>query len=113
MLTLPSLRIAWGAYNKPEPEEEQQILATVRLALGGGPGGGEPLITKRVALEKIQPVFKFENIDALIEELDKETDERAQKSLEQKTNEATAMGEVAQKFPAKPAEPAKPGFVPK
>ncbi len=95
MLTLPSLSVRWGSYSKPDPEEEQKVVTTVRTAMGGGAGGGEPLITKRIAVEKIQSIFGIENIDAMLEELEAETAERQEKTLENTTAEAKALADIA------------------
>lgn len=79
---LPSLSVKWGDYDKPDPEEESKIVTTVRTAMGGGSSGGDPLITKRIALEKIRGVFPIENVEAVLEELEKESEERADRELE-------------------------------
>jgi hypothetical protein len=94
MLTLPSLHIKWGSYSKPDPTEEKSIVDMVRIALGGS-GGGEPIITKRVAVETIRPFFNIENVDALLDELEEEAQARQDKALEQTTAEASALHKLA------------------
>ena len=47
--------------------EEQQMVSTASMAVSAG------LITKRMALEKLRPVFPFENIEAIVEQIEKET----------------------------------------
>jgi hypothetical protein len=106
-LLLPSLTVIWGPYAQPDPTEEQAVVTTVRTAMGGGAGGGEPLITKRIALEKLREVFEFESVDAVLDDLEKETQERADKAVKQ----AAAMAAV-QPTPAPLVAPAKPSAPP-
>lgn len=95
---LPSLSVKWGPYDQPDPDEEQKIVTTVRTAVGGGTAG-EPLITKRLAVEKLREVFDIENVDAVLDELEKESEERQQKALQHTTAEAEALGAIAHAGP--------------
>lgn len=104
---LPSLSVKWGPYDQPDPEEEAKIVTTVRTAMGGGAGGGEPLITKRMAIEKLREVFPIESVDATLEALEEEQEERQKKMLEQTTAEADALHKIAGNGAA-----AKPGGPP-
>ncbi len=79
----PSISVKWGRFFKPDPAEEQQIVATCQEALGGK--GGTPTITLRQAVEKQAAIFGTENVDAALEELEKERDERAQRELDATT----------------------------
>ena len=70
----PSLQVKWGPYFKPDPAEELQVVQMAQAALGGAPGT-KPLVTRRHALEKVAPLFGIENVDAVLDELEKaETD---------------------------------------
>jgi len=106
----PTLQVKWGPYFKPDPAEQQQVVAMVQLALGGGPNAAEPLITRRAAVEKIASVFNIENVDASLEQLDKEADERAQRELDAATaaisaqNGAEGAGQNAGGKPAGPPD---------
>jgi len=81
----PSLRVKWGPYFKPDPLEQQQMVQMVQLALGGGPSAAQPIITQRIAVEQCAGVFGIDNVDAILEEIEKETDERAQRELDAAT----------------------------
>lgn len=81
----PSLRVKWGPYFKPDPLEQQQVVQTVQLALGGGPNAAAPIITQRIAVEQCAAIFGIDNVDAVLTEIQKETDERAQRELDAAT----------------------------
>jgi hypothetical protein len=76
----PTLQVKWGSYFKADPDEEQKVVTTTQLALGGTTG--EPLITRRIAIEKIAKVYGIENVDAVLTEIDKEQDARAKRELD-------------------------------
>src|SRR6478752_5346718 len=46
----PTIRVVWGPYARPDPLDEQNIVTTVRLALGKP--GEVPFITRRMAVQK-------------------------------------------------------------
>ncbi len=101
---LPSLTVKWGSYDQADPETEDKLVSTVVAARGKGPGGGEPLITKRIAIYKLREVFDIENVDALLDELEKEAEESAQREIDAATAqiEATARAGGAQPNAASP-----------
>lgn len=66
----PGLSLRWGAYSKPDPEEQTAIVTLTQAALGGA--GGQALITTRCAVEKIAGIFGIEDIDAAVEALEEE-----------------------------------------
>lgn len=76
----PSLALRWGSYSKLDGDEQGQIVdATIKAKEGG-------LLTLRMALEKIAPIFGIENVDAVITALEKETaDKEAAAIKKQKT----------------------------
>lgn len=94
-LSLPSLTVKWGSYAKPDPDEESKIVTTVRTAFGGGATGGQPLITKRAAVEKLAPVFGIENVTAFLEALEEEAEEKAKADAEQSQAELEQMHALA------------------
>lgn len=65
----PSLSVEYGPYTKPDPEEQQKIVALVQTALGGK--GGRPLINLQTAVKRVAKIFGIENVQALIDELEK------------------------------------------
>jgi hypothetical protein len=90
---LPSLSVKWGSYDKADPEVEDKIVGTILAARGAG--GGEPIITRRIALEKAREVFPIENVDALEKELDEEREAKREADEEARLNEASALHEMA------------------
>lgn len=63
----PSLSVIWPSFVSPTPQDEQQIINGVSLAMQAG------IVTRRMALEKLRDVFPFENIDVVLQQLDEET----------------------------------------
>ena len=63
---LPTLTLRWGAYFKPDAADDLAIVQLTAQAKDAG------LITKRMALEKLQPTFGIENIDQALEALEEE-----------------------------------------
>jgi hypothetical protein len=99
----PSLTVKWGPYFAPDPDEQNKIVTMVQEALGGT--AGTPLITLRAAVEKIAPIFGIENIDAAIEQLEKEREENANRELDAAT---AALNAEARAFGTGPNAPGKP-----
>jgi len=94
MLQLPSISLRWGPYTKTSPEEQTQVVAMVQQALGAG-GTGEQLIPKRVAIEKIAPIFGIDNVDAILESLEDEQAEKDERAAEQMKTEADILHSAA------------------
>jgi len=105
----PSLTVIWGTYFKPDPAEQQQVVALVQAALGGGTGGGERLITKRVGVQKLAAVFDIENVAAALEEIEKEEAERSDAELEKSTAELHAIASANAGAVGKPGGAKPPG----
>jgi hypothetical protein len=71
----PSLSLRWGSYTKLDGDEQKQIVdATIQAHAAG-------LITLRMAVEKLAPVYGIENVDAVLEALKKEKKEKQQDAL--------------------------------
>ena len=62
-----SLSVVWPQFVGMNAQDENQIITGVVTATQAG------VITRRMALEKLRQVFPFENIDAVIEDLDGES----------------------------------------
>lgn len=74
ILKEPDVRVVWGPYSRPDPTEQKVIVELVRKALGES--GDEPIITREIALNKLADIFSIENVKAVLEQLDKEKEER-------------------------------------
>lgn len=96
----PSLTLQWGAYVKPDEQSQLFMVQAVQAALGGS--GGTAVITKRMALEKLNQagVFDIENVSAVLDALDEES----QQKLEQQQKMMQTQGP--------PGAPPKPGDQP-
>jgi len=94
--TPPSIAIKWGPYTKPDPSEQQAVVGLVVAARGGktpnGDASGEPLITKRAAVEKLKEagVFTIDNVAAFLESLEEETEEREAKQVAKERSQLDA-----------------------
>lgn len=76
----PVIRCTYGPYFKTDPEEQKNIVAMTQAALGKGiQGGGEQLIPKRCAIEKLAPIFGLENLDAIEDSIEEEKQEAQDK----------------------------------
>ena len=93
----PTIRVVWGPYARPDPLDEQNIVTTVRLALGKP--GEVPFITRRMAFQKVADVFNIENADAIVEELD------AQQAEQEAKDQAAAEQEAKLAVPPTPKKP--------
>lgn len=62
-----SLSVVWPQFIGMNTQDEHQLITGVVTATQAG------VITRRMALEKLRQVFPFENIDAVIEDLDGES----------------------------------------
>lgn len=86
----PTIKVKWGPYFAADPTEQKSIVDLTVAAMGKG--GSQALITRRQAVEKIAPVFGIENVEAALVELEKETEERAQRELDAATTALAAAG---------------------
>lgn len=77
----PSLTVKWGNYFAPDPAEQKQIVELVGEALTA------KSITRRMAMEKLAPIFGVENIEAALTELEEEQRAQAESELERAQNE--------------------------
>jgi hypothetical protein len=75
----PTITVKWGHYFQPDPAEQKQIVELVKAALDA------KSITKRMAVEKLAPIFGIENVEAALEEIEEEADAAAERELEATT----------------------------
>jgi hypothetical protein len=75
---LPTLQVKWGPYFRPDPLEQQQIIAMVREALGSKT---RPLVNLRLAVERIASIFGIESVSALVEELEAASEKATQQAM--------------------------------
>ena len=66
----PSLTLRWGEYFKPGAEDEKKIVEVAQSAHDSG------LITLRSAVQKVARTFGIENVDAYLEGLEEESEEK-------------------------------------
>jgi flagellar biosynthesis/type III secretory pathway protein FliH len=66
----------------------------VQEALGGS--AGTQLVTLRVAVEKIAPIFGIENIDAALDALEEELEQKAEQQQEQFEREQETVHAMAE-----------------
>lgn len=100
----PNLTLRWGAYFKPDPEDEQKLVKVCADAKDAG------FITLRTGVEKLSRTFGIENVDSYLEKLDEEAQKRAEEAL--KTAQATAALAQPGTKPS-PTQPAAPNQPPK
>lgn len=72
-----SLRLIWGEYDSPDPTEEAAIVTATVAAHDGG------LITDRMAVQKLQPIYNIENVDEAVAALQAEKAQRQADAMKQ------------------------------
>jgi hypothetical protein len=72
----PNLTLRWGEYFKPGSEDEKKI---VEVAQGAHDAG---LITLRSAVQKVARTFGIENVDAYLEGLEEEAEEKMKRQAD-------------------------------
>ncbi len=97
----PSLTVKWGSYFGKDPAEEKATVEFVTAALAG------KAITKRMAIEKLAPIFGIENIEAALTELEEEqakaADEEAKRAQDELAHaHALANGDNSNQAPNGP-----------
>lgn len=113
MWMAPTLQIIWGDYFKPDPDEQLKLVTMITTALNSP----VPILTTRLALQKLQDIFNIENIAAIEDELATETQARDARELQKTTAEQSALhslesgmnadrGGAAKAGGAKPSAPA-------
>lgn len=60
----PTIHVKWPDWFKPDVTEQNTVVTMIVAALKAG------VITKRIALEKIAPIFSIENVTAALEEIE-------------------------------------------
>ncbi len=90
----PSITLKWGPYSKPDPADQTAIVTLTQAALGGT--AGQPLITKRMAVEKIADIFGIEDIDAALDSLEEEDALRKQEAADAALTEQQNLHDLAE-----------------
>lgn len=90
MWTPPAITVKYGPYFKADADDQTKVVAMVQQALGSG-GTGEQLITKQIAVETIAHVFGIENVEVVMQELEKEQAEKDAKDLEKTKAEQESL----------------------
>jgi hypothetical protein len=67
--------------------EQKTLVDMVRAALAGD---GGPIITRQHAVQKISAIFDIDNVEAVLEEIDKEVEERSAKDSANASEEIRA-----------------------
>lgn len=96
----PMLFLRWAAsYMRPQPEDENQIVTTTGLALSG------KMITRRMAVQKVAPIYGVDDVDQAMEALEEEGDANDAKQLKQQEASAKLQAKYAPKpAPGNPPE---------
>lgn len=81
---IPTLQVRWGDYFKADAAEQKIIVEMVLAALEAG----VPILTVKVAIQKLAPIFGIENVTAFMETLEEERLARQQEADERAANSA-------------------------
>lgn len=81
----PSLTLRWGPYLKLDGDEQQKIVEATIAAKKEG------ICTTRQAVEKVAGIFGTENVDAVLDALEKEAEDRAAKALDAAKSEQESL----------------------
>ena len=111
----PSIRCKYGPYFKADADEQVKVVTMAQLASGAPATQPQQLIPKRTAVEMIAPIFGLENVDAVLDTLEKEQQEKDDKAAEKVAMQADAKvamqadanAKVAAAGGAKPLGPPK------
>lgn len=98
-----TLRLVWGDYDDPDPQEEQLIVTTTATAKKEG------LITDRMAMAKIQDIYAIENVDEAVKALQEEKAQRQADAMDQQASLEHAVSKLAKGDTRAPASGGKEG----
>lgn len=87
----PSLTLVWPAFFRLDMTEESQTVMTASMALKSN------MITRRMALEKLRSIYPFENIEAVLEQLEEEAEQNAEHEIENLLSKAMSGESDAEK----------------
>lgn len=99
----PAVQTKWGEYLRSDPTEQLALTQLVLAALNSG----VPVITVRAAVAKLAAIFDIDNVDAFVDAVTKEHDDRAAKARE--NNAEDIRQAVSQLTKPKPNAAATPG----
>ena len=86
----PSITVKYGDYFAPDPAEQLQIVNLVMTALKD-----TPIISRKVAIEKVAEIFDISNVDRLLAELESDAASDMAKETKRLEAEATAYHNAA------------------
>jgi hypothetical protein len=96
---IPELTPTWGAYFDLNAEDENYLVMLTAKAYES------KLVPRVICVEKLRPVFGYRNAEAIVEQLEKEDEERAAKQQDMLAAQAAAQP-PNEGAPVKPGQPA-------
>lgn len=105
----PSLKARWGPYYRPSIEDTVAIVNAAQNATGQTKNGGVQLAPRIAIIELLAPFLGIDNPRALLEKIEAEENDRAERELDaaKATLEAEARAKGAQQnAPGGAAKPA-------
>jgi hypothetical protein len=91
---IPTLQVRWGEYFRPDIEDQTKVVEMVHKALEAS----EPTLTLMTAVQKLQPIFGFENAAAYVKELEAERTRRTKEAADKFAAEQGALHAAAAKL---------------
>ncbi len=85
----PHVKVEWGSYFKPDPEEQAKIVKMCSEALSGN------MVPLRTVVAKLAPIFGFDNVDAVVDAIEEEQVKRDDRELEKAAAEAESLHKLA------------------
>lgn len=71
----PPLELRWGAWFQPIPEDDEKLVSMTKASYDA------KFITLRTAVEKLSRTFNIENVDAYLESLEEEREQRQEEEI--------------------------------
>jgi len=99
--TDPPLSLQWGTWFQPNAQDDKDLVETTKTAYDAR------FITLKTAIEKLKRTFGIDNIDAYLESLKEESDERAEKEQD---DLAASIAQAHAKLNGAPAKRTGAGF---
>lgn len=101
----PGITLRWGAYYEPDPEEQKKLADFLVAA------DKVVALPARIKLAKLARSLDIENVDAVLDEIEREAEEREAKAQEAADRNAQALAKAAH-GPVGAADPGRPGAKP-
>lgn len=87
--TAPHIKLEWGSYFRADPEEQAKIVSMCSEALAGN------LAPLRSVVAKLAPIFEFDNIDEIVEQIEEQQEAADERELGKMTAEAETLHKLA------------------